>query len=296
MREGVGAPERGPRPSRRAAIDQFCVTSHGAVMTVRPPNARAFGGLRALLPPGAAVARTRRGDVDADVRYDWSVRREADDTVRHHVHVHDPVDPTGEALASTPDAREAVERLASDIEYRAALHARARLFVHAAVVAWGGRAVLVPGRSFSGKSALAAALLRAGATYLSDEWAVLDEQGLASPFPRALRLRDPLGAALDAIPADRFGAPVATRPVPVALIVWTTYLPDARWDPTVMSAGETALALLDNAPAARRAPAFALPVIARTVRDAVGLRGPRGDADATAEAILRALDAPPARP
>jgi hypothetical protein len=45
-------------------------------------------------------------------------------------------------------------------------------FVHAGVVGWRGRAMVIPRSSHSGKSTLAAALIRAGATYYSDEYAV----------------------------------------------------------------------------------------------------------------------------
>ena len=40
--------------------------------------------------------------------------------------------------------------------------------LHAAAVAWQGRAIVIPGHSHAGKSTLTAALLRAGAGYLSD--------------------------------------------------------------------------------------------------------------------------------
>lgn len=40
------------------------------------------------------------------------------------------------------------------------------LFVHAGVVGWHNRAIVIPGQSFSGKTTLVAALVKAGATYL----------------------------------------------------------------------------------------------------------------------------------
>ena len=65
------------------------------------------------------------------------------------------------------------------------------MFVHAGVVAVDGRALLLPGGSFTGKTTLVAALLRAGAQYGSDEYAVLDEAGLVLPaYPRPLSIRN----------------------------------------------------------------------------------------------------------
>jgi len=54
---------------------------------------------------------------------------------------------------------------------------------------WQGRAILLPGRSLSGKTTLVRELLRRGATYYSDEFAVVDDFGNIHPFPR------PLGSA-----------------------------------------------------------------------------------------------------
>ena len=79
--------------------------------------------------------------------------------------------------------------LESHLQLYVAEWARRRIFVHAGVVGWRGRAILVPGRSFSGKTALIAAFVRAGATYYSDEYAVLDAKGRVHPYPRRLSIR-----------------------------------------------------------------------------------------------------------
>ena len=62
--------------------------------------------------------------------------------------------------------------------------------MHAGVVGWNGRALLLPGRTLSGKTTLVAELLRAGATYYSDELAVLDARGRVHPFPKPLAIRE----------------------------------------------------------------------------------------------------------
>ena len=53
--------------------------------------------------------------------------------------------------------------LESDMHFRVALAARDFLFVHAGVVQWKGQAVVVPGRTETGKSSLIMALVHAGA-------------------------------------------------------------------------------------------------------------------------------------
>ena len=56
--------------------------------------------------------------------------------------------------------------LAADAERFVAEHAPDHLFVHAGVVGWNGRAIVMPGASFAGKTTLVQAWLEAGATVL----------------------------------------------------------------------------------------------------------------------------------
>jgi len=103
-------------------------------------------------------------------------------------------------------------------------------------------------------------------------------------FPRALHLRD--GESFHAIPIDRLG-PRAASPLPLGVVVRTSFRPGARWRPRRMTPGQTALALLDNTVVAQTRPAHALARISDAMRHGtIGLRGPRGDADATARALL----------
>src|SRR4029453_11068539 len=62
-----------------------------------------------------------------------------------------------------------MDLLRSRLEFRVATNSLALIFVHAGVVEWRGRAIVLPGRSRSGKTTLVTALLRAGARYYSDE-------------------------------------------------------------------------------------------------------------------------------
>ena len=58
------------------------------------------------------------------------------------------------------------------------------------------RALLIPGATFTGKTTLVQALVQAGATYYSDEYAVLDDAGLVHPYPRPLSIRSTDGSAV----------------------------------------------------------------------------------------------------
>ena len=80
---------------------------------------------------------------------------------------------------------------------------------HAAVVAQGDDALILPAPSGSGKSTLAAALVATGRwRLLSDEFAVLGvEDGLLYPLPRPVSLKNDMPRAIAAIAADACFAP-----------------------------------------------------------------------------------------
>ena len=78
--------------------------------------------------------------------------------------------------------------------------------VHAGVVEVDGVAVAFPADSGTGKSTFTAALLQAGARYLSDEALVLHPGGRVEPYPRPLFLAPGRAAALG-LPAPTFRGP-----------------------------------------------------------------------------------------
>ena len=83
-----------------------------------------------------------------------------------------------------------MESLESDMQRFVAEMAHRRVFVHAGVVGWQGKAIIIPGRTFTGKTTMVAELVRAGATYYSDEYAVFDLQGRVHPYARPLGMRE----------------------------------------------------------------------------------------------------------
>jgi hypothetical protein len=185
---------------------------------------------------------------------------------------------------------ETCAQLESNVSLYVAEHAPEHVFLHSGCVAFDGRAVLVPGRSFSGKTTLVTAFLRAGGTYYSDEYAVVDGEGRVFPFPRLLSVRRPESPLPAKVPAADFGAPVGVEPVEVACVVHTTFAGSAAWRPRRLSPGRITMALLDNAVPARSRPGATLRAIRPIAERAIGLAGPRGDADAVVERVLRALE------
>ena len=196
-------------------------------------------------------------------------------------------------LARTMDLEEVFERLESDLHVQTALNARDLLFVHAGVVAWHGQAIVLPGRSQSGKSTLVASLVRAGATYYSDEYAVLDGRGRVHPYSKPLSLRDEAGGRSRRYPVKALGGGRAgTRPLPIGLVAVTAYRPGGRWCPRALSSSRAVLALLDNTLVARAQPAFfVLKMLRVAVSGAAALQGKRGEANAVARPLLKRLEA-----
>ena len=197
----------------------------------------------------------------------------------------------GILLASrTLDQEELLERFESAIRLRVAENAKRKVFVHAGVVGWRGRAIVIPGRSFTGKTSLVAALVRAGATYLSDEYAVFDRRGRVFPYLKPLSLRLGDDETQTHVLVEELGGVAATGPLPVGHIIATQFVNGANWKPRVLTEGEAVLAMLANTVPARRDPATVLDFLHRVAALSTTFKGRRGDADATAEAILARID------
>jgi len=190
-------------------------------------------------------------------------------------------------LADSITPADLYEAFESDLEFYVAQTTRKYVFVHAGVVAWGDRAIVIPGRSHSGKTTLVQALLQEGATYYSDEFAVLDWEGRVHPFPRPLSVRT--GQAARRIPPAHFGASTGNRSLLVGTVVLTQYTAGARWKPNTISSGQGMLGLLQNTFSARLRPELAFETLGRSMSRAQVLGGTRGEAHETAKLILMHL-------
>jgi hypothetical protein len=257
----------------------FSFESFGVRVGVRLSDAAAAERVRAQLPPGWKRVRT---GVVSRLYSVWLPAPAAAPNIRRLSLVYE----NARRVARTADASVALDALGSAVRLYVAERAPARIFVHAGVVAWNGRAILVPGRSHSGKSRLVEALVRAGAVYYSDEYAVLDGRGRVHAFPAPLKLR-PEGGGAALRPRQPAHAGLRDKPpLRVGLVVVTRYEPSARWRPRGLSSGQGVLALLDNTVPARRRPRQSLGALEAAVRTAEIVRSARGEAAAVAGQIL----------
>jgi hypothetical protein len=191
-------------------------------------------------------------------------------------------------LATVRDLQAALEVLESGVHVAVSRAARGKLFVHAGAVAWKGRAIVIPARTMKGKSTLVAALVRSGAVYYSDEFAVFDRAGRVWPYPKRLSLRRATGWP-DRLDPEDLGGVAGRRPVPLGLVLVTNHRRGARWAPRQISRAEAMMVLFDNTVLARVRPRFALRVLERAVAECQGLDGPRGEARRLAPRILATI-------
>lgn len=195
-------------------------------------------------------------------------------------------------LERSLDLDAVMERFESDLRIFVAELAHHRVFVHAGVVGWQGKAIVIPGRSYSGKSTLVAELVRAGAAYYSDEYAVFDSRGRVHPFAKPLELRDEGEYEQTKVTVAELGGHSGTRPLPVALVLMTHFKNGARWRPRRLTAGKGVLELLFNTVSARRNPERAMATLYRVASQAAVLKGVRGNASEMVPAMLARVETP----
>lgn len=193
-------------------------------------------------------------------------------------------------LARSADIDDVFEALESDLRIFIAEYAKNHVFVHAGVVAWKGQAIVIPGRSYTGKSTLVAELVRLGATYYSDEYAVFDSQGRVHPYRKPLELREEGNYRQSKVNVSELGGRTGTKPLPVGLVLITRFEKQASWRPRKLTAGKGVLEILFNTVSARRNPERALGTLQRVAAQADVLKGIRGQAPEVARAILRRME------
>jgi hypothetical protein len=265
---------RGKRRPRLAHAVTF--VNQGALVRVETSSSRTLESIGHLLPIGSSIEPSRVPDLVFSLAVASGA---AADGPSHHLYRDSTL------LESSPDLDVLLHRLESELHFAVASNARAALFVHAGVVAWQGRAILLPGPSRSGKSSLVAALLRGGASYYSDEYAIIDGEGRVHPYAKPLVLRGPEGEHGQAIlPLD--GRQVGTTPMLASLIVSTRYSPGEHFDPAVRGPSRGLMILVANTLLIRDRPQFALDHLMPIANGATTLEGVRGDADEAADWLL----------
>jgi hypothetical protein len=263
--------------------DAIAVNCFGVRIGIRTTEAGFARSLEHLLPRGYKATSSQR----VEQLYSLVVGRPGARKNRQRLNV---LYRGSERLAREREISPVLEILQTQIRRTVAETSPRRVFVHAGVVEWGGRAIVIPGRSMSGKSTLVVELIKLGATYYSDEYAVLDEKGFAHPFAKPLSLRKP--GSFEAIDHEvaEFGGAEGSKPIPVGLVVVTRYVPGAPWCARELTRGQGLLALLSHAIAARRRPNQVMRTLRHAMAHAGTIKSIRGEASEAAEDLMARVE------
>ena len=164
---------------------------------------------------------------------------------------------------------------------------RQAAYVHAGVIAWKGKAVVFPASSWSGKSTLVLALVKAGAQFVSDEYAIVGLDGHVYPFPRPMALRLP--DLPSRISAEELGWTSSRQAYPLGAVICTKFTADEEWAPKSLTSGEAVLELLAHTVSAQKSPDIVLKCLTRAVEGAKCWKGARGESEDSARRILETL-------
>ncbi len=240
--------------------DGLAFTACGLRFGVRVSDRAALADLHEVLPPNWKPAT---GPV-VDHLYSWTVGGRHDRKV-HLLHS------GATRLVRSRYREDVVDVLRNDIGYQVASGARSRVFLHAGVVAFEDRALLLPGPSGAGKSHLVEALVEAGAGFLSDEYAPIDDRGRVHPYP---------------LPGTLPAATAVRRPLPIAGVLVVRYRAGAgcRW--RLLSPGRGLLRILESAIPVRVDPERTVAALARITAQAPVLTGVRGEAGECTRRII----------
>jgi hypothetical protein len=266
---GDAGPNGGP--------NEIAFEAYGVCLAVGASTSEILDRIRPLLPPGwrpcPRSAVERRFSIVRNERGTYALTRNDKDLA------------SGDGL----ELELVLELLDTQLRLHLGRTAPDTIFIHAGAVAHNGRMIVIPARSFGGKTTLVAALVRAGATYYSDEFAVIGRDGLVHHYAKPLSVRDGGIAQVDHT-IESLGGVSGDEPLPLGMIVVTTYRPGAEWSPRRLSPGAGAMALLGNAVPAKERPDEVMRAVSRAAQDAVVLESDRGEADEVAPLLLAELD------
>jgi len=183
-----------------------------------------------------------------------------------------------------------LDYLGSRIRVTVAEFAKSKVFIHAGAVAWNDVGIIIPGKSYSGKTTLVSELIKLGAEYYSDEYAVLDENGFLHPYPKMLSMRGIINDwdQVDTEP-EKFGAAIGSKKIPVGMVLITKYVENGKWRPKILMPGEGILEVLQHTIPIRSNPDFVLNVLKKAFTRAIIASSKRGAAHKFAPFLLEYL-------
>lgn len=194
-------------------------------------------------------------------------------------------------IYSQPYKESKFDILESHIRMTVAEFADEFVFLHAGAVRYKDKAIIIPARSFSGKTTLVAELAKRGLEYYSDEYAVIDRDGFLHPFPKQLSMRGIISdyEQVD-MDVEEFGGTKGEKPIIIGLILVSKYKKRSKFQPQIMSSGEGIIESIANSVSIRQNPEFVLKVLGIVVNQAKVIKTNRSEAKQFADKFLPYLE------
>jgi hypothetical protein len=264
----------------------FAVCAFGCTVCAEADDPESFSVLDRYIFPGLPRSDSAGGTPAVTLRVSRSPKSREEES-REEAAFQLSVD--GEEAASAPQPIGLVPDIIHAIDEAVVHRLSAWRAVHAGTVVWNGRVLLLPGATHSGKSSMVAELLRRGATYFSDEYALIDREGLIHPYPRPLLLRNGSPAQVPVLAAE-LNAAVGDGPAPLGWMVLLDYKAGESWTVMPMAQSLAVLALLKNTPHTLADSPQMVEQFERAVAGAKCYAGRRGEAAAAADELLRLIE------
>jgi hypothetical protein len=257
-------------------IQTFEICAYGSCIRFKPGDAESLSILDRFVFPSFPRFQATREDADLEICLDevGGVYRLTGD---------------GVVLSSAPDPIEIVGNLIQAIDKTIVENLTTLRAVHAGVVVWREQAMLFPGSTHAGKSTLVAELLRRGATYFSDEYAMVDPEGFVHPYPRPLLMRYGSPDQRPMLASER-NAEIGENAAPISWIFALQYDPRAALTLKEVPQSLALVFLLGNTPHALEQSPDMVSTFRRAVSGARCFAGNRNDAEEAVDQILQLVD------
>lgn len=261
----------------------YAFEAYGVKIGIRSNDAEPIESLKKrlhlLIPTGFREINS------ADADYVFSIRWSDKPGKKHLVYKND------NEILSLSHKDWKLDFLESSIRMTIAEFSDEFVFLHAGAVRYKDKAIIIPAKSFSGKTTLVAELASRGLEYYSDEYAVLDKDGFLHPFPKQLSMRGIIDDHQQVdIDVEEYGGKKGSAPINVGVILVSKYIKRAKFQPKLMSSGEGIIESIANSVSIRQNPEFVLKVLGKIMNQAKVVKTNRSEAKKFADKFLPYLE------
>lgn len=259
---------------------QTCFVRYGVRTAVRVTEPAALVPLKLRLPPGARETN----DAPTEPEYSLVVGNEKAPPGLERLHL---LFRRGVLISAAYNLEPVLGALESDLDRAVGLRAAPDwVFLRAGVVGWRGQAIVLAGCTQSETSVMVAALLRAGASYYSDRYAVLDNRGRVHPYASPLWLSaGVLANPVRYLPED-LGARTGVRALPVRTLLLPHYRTGVQPRLFPLKRSLATAELMNAAVGARQHPQVVRSAISRALARAWILEGACDETESTLNLLL----------